>query len=167
MNIRPEAPGDEAAIRSVTRAAFASAAHASGTEHLIVASLRDARVLTLSLVADDDGAIVGHAAVSPVAIAEAAGTGWYGIGPVSVAPEHQRRGVGSALMRATIERMRERGARGCVLLGDPGYYRRFGFNAAAPLVLPGVPAEYFQALVFTERRPAGVVRYHQAFEVTA
>ncbi len=167
MNIRTEAPGDEAAIDSVTREAFSSATHASGTEHLIVAALRDARALSLSLVADDGGAIIGHVAASPVVIDGEAETGWYGIGPLSVAPGHQRKGVGSALMHKALESLREGGARGCVLLGDPVYYRRFGFTAAAPLVLPGVPGEYFQALAFTGDQAGGAVQYHQAFEVTA
>jgi len=92
--------------------------------------------------------------------------GSYGIGPVSVLSSRQSRGIGSALMRAALQLLRQRGAAGCVLLGDPAYYARFGFVEAAPLVLPEVPPEYFQALTFTEGVPAGIVRYHPAFEAS-
>lgn len=165
-SIRSERPDDAPAIHVVTREAFASAEHASGTEPLIVDALRTAGALTISLVAEEGGRIIGHVAASPVTIDDAP-SGYIGIGPLSVAPAHQRQGVGSALMRALIGELRAAGAQGCVLLGEPAYYGRFGFEQAAPLVLPGVPPAYFQSLVFTGPKPAGVVRYHAAFDVTA
>lgn len=164
MLIRDEQSGDVEAIRQVVREAFATAAHASGTEPDIVEALRAAGALSVSLVAEVDGEVVGHVAVSPVAIEDGA-QGWYGLGPLAVAPAHQRRGIGARLMEAAIARLRERGAAGCVLLGDPAYYGRFGFEPAAPLVLPGVSAEYFQALELNGSRPRGAVRYHEAFGV--
>jgi len=67
-------------------------------------------------------------------------------------------------MREALRRLRERGAAGCVLLGEPGFYGRFGFQADPHLVLPGVAPEYFQALSFGSSRPHGVVSYHEAFD---
>jgi putative acetyltransferase len=85
------------------------------------------------------------------------------MGPVSVLPQYQRREVGSRLIRETLRLLRERGACGCVVLGEPDYYRRFGFQADHDLVLPSVPSEYFQALSFDSSKPHGLVTYHEAF----
>jgi putative acetyltransferase len=101
-------------------------------------------------------------AVSPVTISDGA-IGWYGLGPISVLPAWQGRGVGAALMRAALEALREMGAAGCVVLGEPAYYGRFGFKAEAGLVLPEIPPEYFQAIAFKIPMPAGIVSYHGAF----
>lgn len=165
ITIRPEGPADAPSIHALTRAAFERAPHTSHTEHFIVDALRDAGALRVSLVAEEDARLVGHVAVSPVTISSGA-QGWYGLGPISVVPERQGRGVGSLLLRAALDALRARGASGCVLLGDPDYYARFGFVAAAPLVLPGVPPEYFQALALSRPVPAGVVAYHAAFDAT-
>lgn len=162
--IRPESPADVEAIHALTAAAFLNAPHTSHTEHLIVDALRAAEQLTLSLVYVRDGALIGHVAVSPVTIRDGS-HGWFGLGPISVLPEHQGQGVGSALVRAALERLREEGAQGCVLLGEPAYYGRFGFRAVPGLVLPGVPPAYFQALAFDAPLPHGEVTYHDAFDV--
>lgn len=162
LEIRYEEPSDAAAIEALTVAAFRDARHGSHTEHLIVNALREAGQLTLSLVAVEDGALVGHVAVSPVSISDGT-AGWYGLGPISVAPDRQRRGIGSQLMRRALAELRRLGAAGCVVLGDPSYYGRFGFEAEPALVLPGVPPEYFQAIVFRGAAPSGRVSYHQAF----
>ncbi|KAA9129637.1 N-acetyltransferase [Marinihelvus fidelis] len=166
--IRAEQPGDEDAIRSITDQAFATAVHSSGTESKIVDALRQAGALTVSLVAVADHAsesqLFGHIALSPVSLSD--GTdGWYGLGPVSVLPAQQRNGVGSALVRAALQNLRETGAAGCVLLGDPDYYGRFGFRPIDSLVLPGVPAEYFQAIRFSATVPTATVSYHVAFDM--
>lgn len=160
--IRPEAPADAVAIGRVTDAAFASAPHASGTEAAIVDALRAAGTLTLSLVAEDEGAVVGHVAFSPVTVA-GADVGWFGLGPVSVLPARQGHGIGAALIRDGIARLAARGAAGCVLLGDPGYYRRFGFANDPGLRFDGAPAEYFLARAFTRPAPEGAVTYQPAF----
>jgi predicted N-acetyltransferase YhbS len=168
--VRPERPSDLAAIESLTAAAFLEAPHTSHTEQYIVNALRCcAGQLTVSLVAGENGAIIGHVAVSPVAIAGARNdtAHWYGLGPISVAPARQRQGVGSLLMEAALAELRRLGAAGCVLLGDPRYYGRFGFRHVPGLVLPGVPAEYFQALVLQGSLPSGIVSYHDAFEAQA
>lgn len=160
--VREERPGDAPAIAGLTEAAFRDAPHADGTERTIAARLRASGELALSLVAETDGALVGHAAFSPVAISD--GTpGWYGLGPVSVAPAWQRRGIGSALIRAGLARLRVRNAGGCVVLGDPAFYRRLGFGHDPRLVYPGPPAVYFQRLVFDGAEPQGVVSYSPAF----
>jgi len=161
--IREEVPEDVPFIEAVTVAAFLNAPHTSRTEQTIVNALRRAGALTISLVAEIDGALVGHVALSPVTLSDGSAH-WFGLGPISVLPAHQRRGVGSALMQAALAALQRHGAKGCVLLGDPGYYGRFGFRATPELVLPGVPPEYFQALCLDSTLPHGVVTYHPAFE---
>jgi len=170
MRVRDETVGDADGIDAVTRSAFADAAHSSHTEHLIVRALRAAGALSVSLVAEDGSAIIGHVAISPVTIIDLLDqpvTRWYGLGPISVLPDRQGQGVGSQLMAQALRQLRERGAAGCVLLGDPGYYQRFGFQAESVLQLPGVPPAYFMALPFEGAVPQGVVQYHAAFAATA
>jgi putative acetyltransferase len=166
VKIRTETAADAAAIEAVTISAFLNAPHTSHTEQFIVAALRKAGLLTISLVADAEGTLIGHVAVSPVSISDGA-CGWFGLGPVSVVPEHQGRGVGSRLMREALRILREHGAAGCVLLGEPEYYSRFGFQADPNLILPGVPPEYFQAISLDSSRPRGIVSYHEAFNAGA
>jgi len=162
--IRNETPNDAAVIEGVTAAAFLNAPHTSHTEQFIVAALRAAGALCVSLVAEAEGNVVGHVAVSPVTISDGA-VGWYGLGPISVLPAWQGRGVGAALMRAALEALREMGAAGCVVLGDPAFYGRFGFKAEPGLVLPDVPPEYFIAIrLGAVDLPCGVVTYHAGFE---
>ena len=160
--IRLESPSDAAAIHAVTAAAFLNAPHTAHTEHFIVEALREAGALTISLVAEQSGVVVGHVALSPVAISDGA-AGWFGLGPISVEPEFQGKGIGSLLMQAALRLLRERGAAGCVLVGDPSYYSRFGFKSEPGLVLPDVPPEYFQAFPLGSSLPRGVVAFHEAF----
>ena len=162
VEIRKETADDVPAIEAVTTSAFLNAPHTSHTEQFIVNALRKAGKLTISLVADSAGTVVGHVAVSAVSISDGA-PGWSGLGPISVVPEHQRRGVGSRLMREALRILRDDGAAGCVVLGEPGYYGRFGFRVDPALVLPGTPSEYFQAVSFGSSRPRGIVSYHGAF----
>jgi len=160
--IRKEAPADVAAIEAVTIGAFCNATHTSHTEQFILSALRESGQLSVSLVADESGTVVGHVAVSPVVVSDGA-TGWYGLGPLSVAPERQGQGVGGQLVEHALAELRRLGASGCVVLGDPKYYSRFGFIAEPSLALPGVPPEYFQAIIFTDSLPAGEVSYHESF----
>lgn len=164
--VRAEQEGDAEAIFDLTKAAFLNAEHSSHTEQFIVGALRRQGQLAVSLVAMDGGRIVGHVAISPVTLSNAA-LGWHGLGPISVHPEYQGRGIGSTLARAALDRLRHLGATGCVVLGDPAYYGRFGFRHHPGLVLPGVPQEYFQALPFGGDVPQAEVRYHAAFDATA
>ena len=163
LRIREETPADQAAIHALTEAAFRNAPHTSHTEQWIVDALRKAGALAISLIAEDEDGIVGHVAVSPVALSDGS-TGWFGLGPISVAPERQKQGIGAMLTKLALDTLCARGAAGCVVLGDPAYYARFGFMPEPTLVLPGVPAEYFQAMALRGDVPAANVRYHTAFE---
>jgi putative acetyltransferase len=116
----------------------------------------------VSLVAEDPGRIVGHVAFSPVQIAGAI-CHWFGLGPLSVHPDRQGRGVGSALVHEGLRRLRERSARGCVVLGYPAYYQRFGFHAEPRLTLAGSTPGHFMALCLAPPLPEGRVGYHPAF----
>lgn len=162
ISLRPEEPRDLHAIHVVTEAAFRGLEHSDGSEPAIVDRLRADGDLSLSLVAEDGEQIVGHIAVSPVTVSD--GThDWYGIGPVSVIPELQNQGIGFRLVQRGIADIREMGARGIVLLGDPNYYSRFGFAHDPQLTYPGPPAEYFQCLLIEGDMPQGEVRYARAF----
>jgi putative acetyltransferase len=158
MNIRPERPVDIDTIRSLTRAAFAK------TEAAIVDALRDAGALTLSLVSEVNGEIVGHVAFSPVTVGDDAG--WYGLGPVSVWPESQSRGIGQSLIRHGLDQLRQMGAKGCVLIGDPAYYSRFGFIAGPAVSYGSIPPEYVQRLAFGEGIASGEIVYHAGFDAS-
>lgn len=142
--------------------AFLNAPHTKHTEQFIVSALRKAGLLTISLVADAEGTVIGHVAASPVSISEGA-AGWFGLGPISVVPEHQGNGVGARLVHEALRTLRAQGAAGCVLLGEPEYYRRFGFQADPNLTLPDVPPESFQATSLDSSRPRGTVSYSKAF----
>ena len=165
MNIRPETENDASAIEAVTVAAFRDHPHSDQTEHFIIRELRRAGALTVSLVATIDEAVVGHVAVSPVTVSDGS-AGWFGLGPISVEPARQRKGIGSALMNAALGELKRRGAAGCVLVGNPDYYFRFGFRNVGSLRFPDFPAEYFQAVSFTGSFPDGEVTFHPAFSVT-
>jgi len=165
FSIRPEASADAAAIAALTTAAFLNAPHAAHTEALIVNALRRAGALSVSLVAEQGGGLVGHVATSPVVVADGT-TGWHGLGPISVSPEHQGKGIGSALMHAALQALHDQGAAGIMLVGDPRYYRRFGFRHLPQLVYPGIPPEYFMVLPFTDALPQGAVTFHEAFGAT-
>ncbi len=162
IEIREETTTDVPAIETVTASAFLNAPHTSHTEQFIVNALRKAGQFAISLVAEADGVVIGHVAVSPVTISDGAAA-WFGLGPISVEPEHQGIGIGSRLMREALSLLREQGASGCVVFGYPEYYKRFGFQAKPGLVFPGAPPEYFQALSFGSSLPCGIVSYHKAF----
>jgi putative acetyltransferase len=162
MIIRKETDSDIEAIAEVTIAAFKTLPISNHTEQFIINALRAAGALTLSLVVEIDGRVVGHIAFSPVAISN--GTqNWYGLGPVSVLPEYQRRGIGKALIREGLSLLKGLGAQGCCLVGDPSYYKRFGFRNYPELVHEGIPQEVFLALPFTENVSEGIVAFHEGF----
>ncbi|MDZ5448883.1 N-acetyltransferase [Labrys sp. ZIDIC5] len=163
MQIRPERADDIDTIRAITKAAFEGKPYSSQTEAAIVDALRAAGALTLSLVAEEDGEVVGHAAFSPVTI-EGAFRQWYGLGPVSVRPDRQKGGIGRALIEAGLAHLRRQKADGCVVVGNPAYYGRFGFKNEEQLCFPGLPQVYFQCLPFGAETPHGNVAYHPAFD---
>ncbi len=160
--IRPEHDGDRKAIRTIVRAAFAASAHGLNGEDTLVDALRSAGALSLSLVAEDDGQLLGHVAISPITVNGRSGH-WFGLGPLSVIPARQKQGIGQQLVDAALAELRAHHAAGCVLLGDPSYYQRFGFRHDPQLTLPGFPAEYFLALPLGDEPAAGTVAYHPAF----
>lgn len=161
--IRNETDADVNAISEVTVAAFNTLAISNHTEQFIITALRAANALTVSLVAEVNGRVIGHIAFSPLTISD--GTrNWYGLGPVSVLPQYQRQGVGKALVKEGLSRLKDMHAQGCCLVGHPDYYRKFGFRNMPGLVLEGVPQEVFFALSFDGQTPQGTVTFHDAFK---
>ena len=133
------------------------------TEQFIVHALRAAKALTISLVAEDEGKIVGHIAFSPVTITDGS-ENWYGLRPVSVLLRFQGKGIGAKLIREGLLLLKDLGGQGCVLVGHPAYYPRFGFKNDSKLVYEGVPPEVFFALPFYGNVPKGRVLFHEAFQ---
>jgi putative acetyltransferase len=162
MIIRHEKASDIEAIFKITKAAFADHPYSNNTEQFIINALRAANDLSLSLVAEVDGKVIGHIAFSPVTFSDGS-QNWYGVGPVSVLPEFQRKGTGKSLINEGLALLKALGAQGCVLVGDPQYYERFGFRNQPDLSLEGVPPENFLVLPFGKHIPHGVVTFHQAF----
>ena len=170
LTIRAEEPGDEGAIFALTRAAFHEAPHADGDEAELVERLRDSSDLTLSLVAlNTDRAIIGHIAFSPCTIrsgTDASRPGeWFQLAPVSVIPLRQKTGIGRALIEEGLARMHGRGALGIPLVGDPEYYRRFGFSRDHGLTLDAELDPYLQVrLLNGETMPEGKLTLAPAFD---
>jgi putative acetyltransferase len=161
--IRGETDADVSAISEVTVAAFKTLEISNHTEQFIIEALRAAKALAVTLVAEMDGRVIGHIAFSPVTISD--GTrDWYGLGPVSVLPAYQRQGIGKALIREGLSRLKDINAQGCCLVGHPDYYRKFGFKNISGLVHEGVPQEVFFALSFDGRYPQGTVAFHEGFK---
>ena len=163
MHIRQETPTDASAIARTVERAFAGHPHSVGNEVAIICGLRTAKALSVSLVADVNGRVRGYVAASPVQVAGRPSS-WFGLGPVAVDPAVQRQGIGGVLVSECLDRLRSAGASGCVVLGDPAYYGRFGFEAHTGLSYKGAPAEYFLALSFGAPIPQGEVSYHAAFD---
>ena len=162
MIVRNETVSDIKAIDEVTIAAFQNLPISNHTEQFIINALRAANVLTISLVAEIDGRLVGHIAFSPVTISDGS-LNWYGLGPVSVLPEYQRQGIGKSLIQEGLSLLKELGGQGCALVGDPNYYKRFGFRNIPGLVHEGIPQEVFLALPFNEKDPQGFIVFHKGF----
>jgi putative acetyltransferase len=163
--IRQEQEPDFGTVAEVTRAAFDGQPYSHQTEVFIINALRAAQALSVSLVAELDGRVVGHIAFSPLTISD--GTpDWYGMGPVSVLPELQRQGIGSLLVEAGLSQLRAARARGCALVGNPLFYQRFGFQNSPDLTLEGVPPEVFMTLSFDGSPARGEVTFHSAFFAT-
>lgn len=166
MMIRNEKPSDIEAITDVTRAAFKDCPYGNHTEQFIIQALRAEDALTISLVAEDEGVVVGHIAFSPVTIS-GEHCQWYGLGPVSVRPDRQRQGIGKALINEGLRLLKEAGAKGCMLVGDPKYYQPLGFRNLPEFTLEGVPREVLLALPFGENTAKGEVVFHKAFTAKA
>jgi putative acetyltransferase len=162
FTLRDETPDDYAAISELTLQAFRPLNFPELTEHFVVEALRTAGALTISLVAEMDGRVIGHIAFSPITISD--GTpGWYGLGPVSVLPEYQRQGIGKVLIAEGLARLQAIGAHGCCLVGHPEYYGKVGFIHPLGLSHEGVPQEAFFAIAFEGDYPQGMITFHEAF----
>lgn len=162
MIIRPENPADIAAIRGVTISAFKDHPHSDETEHLVVDRLRQAGALSISLVCEVDGLVVGHIAFSPVALSDGS-KNWFGLGPISVSPAFQGQGIGGALIHRGLDMLRAQPAAGCVVMGDPDFYRKFGFRNDPRFALHDCAPQYFLALPLSSDGASGMVSYHGAF----
>ncbi len=128
--VRDETPADIDGIRSVERAAFGR-----DNEADLVDSLRGSAVPFLSLVAVSSGQVVGHVLFTRVAFAPPRDSLSFGLAPLAVDPGHRGKGIGTALVEAGLARLREMGCGVVVVLGDPEYYGRFGFQPASSLGL--------------------------------
>lgn len=165
MEIRSEEEEDVAAIRAVNESAFETEAEAN-----LVAVLRKRARPIISLVAIDRGAVVGHIFFSPVVLPGHPDLRIMGLAPMAVLPEQQRRGAGSALVRAGLKECKDRGFGAVVVLGHPGYYPRFGFIPASRFGLRceyDVPDEAFMAIELAPghlSRVSGKIKYHVAFD---
>jgi putative acetyltransferase len=165
LSIRDEKSSDYTTISDVTFAAFESMEISDHTEQFVIEALRAANALTVSLVAEVEGRVIGHIAFSPVSLSDGT-TDWYGLGPVSVHPDHQRKGVGKALIREGLTRLKALNAKGCCLVGHPQYYRQFGFENVTGLEFEGVPPEVFFVLSLDGNIPQGHVEFHLGFGAT-
>ena len=165
MIIRNETTFDIGAISEITIAAFRTLAISNHTEQFIINALRNANALTISLVAGVDGRAVGHIAFSPVMISDGS-QDWYGLGPVSVLPEYQKKGFGKSLVNEGLSLLKAMGGKGCALVGDPAYYQRFGFKNIPDIIYEGIPQEVFLVLPFDKKIPQGTVQFHKGFFAT-
>lgn len=165
FTIRPELSRDVNAVRILNERAFGGREEAD-----IVEALHRAQAAVVALVAQAGAAVVGHILFSPVEVEEANGKRLVGLAPMAVAPNHQRRGIGSQLVREGLAHCRAAGVDGVVVLGHPEYYPRFGFLPAVQFGLRceyDVPADVFMAIELTPGALGGVsglVRYHDAFK---
>jgi putative acetyltransferase len=165
LTIRSETPLDVEAIHAVNAAAFGTRAEAD-----LVDALRDRADPIVSFVADEDGSIVGHILFSPVTLSNHADLRIMGLAPMAVLPSHQRRGIGSSLVRAGLERCcTQLGCAAVVVLGHRDFYPRFGFVPASRFGISctyDVPDDVFMALELTAdalRGRSGTIGYHTAF----
>jgi putative acetyltransferase len=166
VSLRPERPGDEAAIAGVIGDAFDG-----DGEALLVDRLRAAGALDCSLLAEVGGEVVGHVALSPVTIDGQAGHGrWLGLAPLAVAAGHRRRGLGRRLVEHALAAAAERHADLVFVLGRPDYYAGLGFEEAAPLgwqCIYEVPTGAFRVWrpgPSSDLPVTGTVHYHHAFD---
>jgi putative acetyltransferase len=164
MRIRPETEADRAAVREVNEAAFETPAEAD-----LVEVLHDKGVSVVSLVAEVDGEVVGHILFSRVSLAGHAQLNLVGLAPMAVVPGHQRKGIGSALVRQGLGRCKECGCCAVVVVGYPQYYPRFGFAPAGRFALRceyDVPADVFMVAELEAgalSNASGLVHYDDAF----
>lgn len=160
ITIRSEEEKDIEQVREILRAAFSSDA-----ESRLVDALRANGKAIISLVATYGEQVLGHILFSPVSTAPPNEAKGIGLAPVAVRPEAQLKGIGSKLIQEGLRRCKEMNYDYCVVLGDPRYYQRFGFEKASPF---GIRNEYgvdeeFMFLLLSDRQPSGLVKYSEEF----
>lgn len=162
LSIRSETVADAKVIRRVISTAFERTGEGD-----LVCTLRSAGALSLSQVAEIDNVVVGHVAVSPVTINGSTDPAWFGLGPIAVHPTHQRRGIGASLMVKALRVTAAMDGQGMVVLCDPAYYARFGFQPASDFGLAwehGGGAAFQAVRLGAAEVPSGTVKYHAAFD---
>ena len=163
---RKETSNDHDAIRALTARAFAPKPYSNGTEPSVIEALRESGELTLSLVALEGDTCLGQITFSPVTI-DGVHDGWFGLGPIAVEPARQGEGIGAALIGEGLEYLKKTGAKACVLIGDPTYYNRFGFEANTGLSYGDLDARFIQRLVLAGPDKSGSLLYSPSFEKAA
>jgi len=162
MDIREESIADQGDIRRVTELAFRDRPYADGDEQDVIDRLRAGDALALSLVAVDRKELVGQITFSHAEISDGSNP-WFALGPVSVTPSRQGKGIGSALINEGLARIETMGALGCILTGNPDYYRRFGFELSAANVPNNELEEFFMLKLLRGRQTKGTFSFHSAF----
>ncbi len=160
--VREERPGDEVAIHAMTRRAFEGHPFSDGDEADVIDRLRKDGDLLLSLVAEDEGTIIGQVTYSTARLSNGE-DGWMVIGPICVEPARRGEGIGRALMDAGEQAMKARGVKGITVLGDPQIYGRFGYVRHTPMTLAGELGEFLQVKSFGAPIPAATLTYAPAF----
>ena len=165
IEIRKEHPDDVTAIRDVNKRAFGQ-----NQEGNIIDALRSNGAALLSLVATLNGRVVGHIMYSPLSVGEVTGAG---LGPMAVLPEHQRQGIGSKLVLAGNEKLKDGGCPFIIVVGHPSFYPRFGFRPASSHGIScewEVPDDVFMLSVLDETKMQGVsglARYRPEFSTVS
>jgi putative acetyltransferase len=160
--IREEHAGDEAAIHALTERAFEGHPYSEGDEADVIDRLRADGDLLASLVAEDEGTIIGQVTWSAARLSNGE-DGWMVVGPICVEPARQGEGIGRALLEAGEAAMQARGAKGITVLGDPQLYGRFGYRQHTPMRLEGELGEFLQVKSFGAPIPAATISYAPAF----
>lgn len=163
ISIRVETANDRHAIHQLTKQAFAAMPYSDGSEPFIIDALRKDGDLSLSLVMEKEHILIGHIAFSPIKIRDQH-LNWYGLGPVSIAPEHQKQGYGSQLIRQGLKEIKALGALGCALIGNPDYYKRFGFSSYKGFTYGDLDPQYVMQNPFDGEARLGHLTYAKGFE---
>ena len=162
LTIRAESERDHVVVGNIIRAAFEGKPYAAGDEAELVEALRAVGDLSVSLVAELNGVVVGQIALSPAQPSDGS-SHWYALGPVAVLPSHQGARIGSQLVLASLQVITELGANGCILEGDPAYYVRFGFELSPSNAPAPESSRFFMAKVLRGQLPNGPIAFHPAF----
>ncbi len=164
MLIRAEKDNDRDAVYAINASAFPTPSEAD-----LVDALRDQAQPIVSLVAEEAGDVVGHIVFSPVILDGSPDLKIMGLAPMAVSPDHQNKGIGSALVKAGLKQCKQLGIEAVVVLGHPEYYPRFGFSPSSRFSIKSeydVPDEVFMAMELQPQafnNKTGTIKYHSAF----